>query len=130
MPTIVHFEIPSDNVERSRRFYNELFGWNIEQFSGSEKMPDGMEYWMITTTDDKGNKAVGGGMMKRQNPQQQGITNYINVKSVQEQLSKVEQLGGKVMMPKTPVPGMGYFAVCTDTENNTFALWEPDESAK
>ena len=60
MPTIVHFEIPSDNVERSRRFYNELFGWNIEQFSGSEKMPDGMEYWMITTTDDKGNKAVGG----------------------------------------------------------------------
>jgi predicted enzyme related to lactoylglutathione lyase len=113
MPTIVHFEIPSDNIERSRRFYNELFGWNIEQFSGSEKMPDGMEYWMITTTDDKGNKAVGGGMMKRQNPQQQGITNYINVKSVQEQSSKVEQLGGKVMMPKTPVPGMGYFAVCT-----------------
>jgi predicted enzyme related to lactoylglutathione lyase len=58
------------------------------------------------------------------------FTNYINVKSVKEHSSKVEQLGGKVMMPKTPVPRMGYFAVCTDTENNTFALWEPDESAK
>jgi predicted enzyme related to lactoylglutathione lyase len=33
-------------------------------------------------------------------------------------------------MQKTPVPGMGYFAVCKDTEDNTFALWEPDESAK
>jgi predicted enzyme related to lactoylglutathione lyase len=130
MPTIVHFEIPSDNIERSRKFYNQLFGWNIEKWPGSDKMPDGMEYWMITTTDDKGNKAIGGGMMNRQSPQQQGITNYINIKSVQEHSSKAEQLGGKVMMPKTPVPGMGYFAVCTDTENNIFALWEPDESAK
>jgi len=129
MPTIVHFEIPSDNVERSKKFYSDLFGWNIEKVP-PEKMPDGMEYWMITTTDDKGNKAIGGGMMNRQNPQQQGITNYIGVKSVHEHSSKVEQLGGKVVMPKTPVPGMGYFAVCTDTENNTFAIWEPDESTK
>jgi|ERR687892_364042 predicted enzyme related to lactoylglutathione lyase len=130
MPTIVHFEIPSENIERSKRFYNEMFGWNIEKWPGSEKMPDGMEYWMITTTDDKGNKSLTGGMMKRQNLQQQGITNYVGVKSVQEHSSKVEQLGGKVVMPKTPVPGMGYFAVCTDTENNTFAIWETDESAK
>jgi len=33
-------------------------------------------------------------------------------------------------MQKTPVPGMGYFAVCTDAENNTFAIWETDDSAK
>jgi predicted enzyme related to lactoylglutathione lyase len=130
MSTIVHFEIPSDNIERSKKFYNELFGWNIEKWSGSENMPEGMEYWMITTTDDKGNKSLTGGMMNRQNPQQQGITNYINVKSVQEHSSKVEQLGGKVNMQKTPVPGMGYFAVCTDTENNIFAIWETDDSAK
>jgi len=129
MPTIVHFEIPSDNVERSSKFYNGLFGWNIEKVP-QEKMPEGMEYWMITTTDDKGNKSLTGGMMNRQNPQQQGITNYINVKSVQEHSSMVEQLGGKVIMQKTPVPGMGYFAVCTDTENNTFAIWEADDSAK
>lgn len=31
MPTIVHFEIPSDNVEKTRKFYSELFGWNIEK---------------------------------------------------------------------------------------------------
>lgn len=130
MPTIVHFEIPSDNIERSRKFYNELFGWNIEKWPGNENMPSEMEYLMITTTDDKGNKAVGGGMMSRQNPQQQGITNYIDVKSVEEHSSKVEQLGGKVVMKKTPVPGMGYFAVCLDTENNTFALWETDDTAK
>ncbi|HET6730950.1 MAG TPA: VOC family protein [Nitrososphaeraceae archaeon] len=130
MPTIVHFEIPSDDIERSKKFYNELFGWNIEKWPGSEAMPEGMEYWMITTTDDKGNKALTGGMMKRKMPEQQGITNYINVKSVQEYSAKVEQLGGKVKIPKSPVPGMGYFAICTDTENNTFAVWESNETAK
>jgi uncharacterized protein len=56
MPTIVHFEIPTDNIERSKKFYNELFGWNIEKWSGEENMPEGMEYNTITTTDDKGNK--------------------------------------------------------------------------
>jgi predicted enzyme related to lactoylglutathione lyase len=126
----VHFEIPSDDIERSKKFYNELFGWKIDKWSGSEAMPEGMEYWLISTVDDKGNKALGGGMMKRQMPQQQGITNYFDVKSVQEYSAKVEQLGGKVIMPKSPVPGMGYMAVCTDTENNGFGIFEADQTAK
>jgi uncharacterized protein len=130
MPTIVHFEIPSDDVERSKRFYSELFGWNIEKWPGSEEMPEGMEYWMITTTDDKGNKALTGGMMKRPNAQQHGITNFIDVKSIDEYSSRVEQLGGKIVTPKMPVPGMGYFATCIDTENNSFAIWETDSKAK
>jgi uncharacterized protein len=130
MPTIVHFEIPSDDIQRSKKFYNELFGWNIEKWSGSEAMPEGMEYWIISTVDDKGNKALGGGMMKRQSPQQQGITNYFDVKSVQEYSAKVERLGGKVMIPKSPVPGMGYMAVCKDSENNGFGIFEADQTAK
>jgi predicted enzyme related to lactoylglutathione lyase len=127
MPTIVHFEIPSDDTERSKKFYNELFGWKIEKWPGSS---EGMEYWLISTVDDKGNKAVGGGMMKKQSPQQQGITNYFDVKSVQESSAKVEQLGGKVIMPKSPVPGMGYMAVCKDSENNGFGIFEADQTAK
>jgi predicted enzyme related to lactoylglutathione lyase len=130
MPTIVHFEIPSDDTERSKKFYNELFGWKIEKWPGSEDTSEGMEYWMVTTVDDKGNTALNGGMTKRQSPQQQGITNYFDVKSIQEYSARVEQLGGKVMSPKTPVPGMGYFAVCKDTENNGFGIFEADETAK
>ena len=130
MPTIVHFEIPSDDIERSKKFYNELFGRNFERWSGPEALPEGHEYLIISTTDDKGNKSIGGGMMKRQDSQQQGMTNYIDVKSVQEYSAKVEQLGGKVMVPKKPVPGMGYFAVCLDTENNSFGIWETDATAE
>ena len=126
----MHFEIPSDDIERSKKFYNELFGWKIDKWSGSEAMQEGMEYWLISTVDDKGDKALGGGMMKRQSPQQQGITNYFDVKSVLEYSAKVEQLGGKVIMPKSPVPSMGYMAVCTDTENNGFGIFEADQTAK
>jgi predicted enzyme related to lactoylglutathione lyase len=48
-----------------------------------------------------------GGMLKRQNLQQQGITNYIDVKSIAKYSAKVEKLGGKEVVQKMPVPGMG-----------------------
>jgi predicted enzyme related to lactoylglutathione lyase len=126
MPTIVHFEVPADDVERSRKFYSDLFGWKMERWPGMES---GMEYWIINTTDNEGSKAVGGGMMKRQNPQQ-GITNFIDVTSVDEYSAKIQSLGGKIVAPKQAVPTMGYFAVCLDTENNTFGIWETNQNAK
>jgi predicted enzyme related to lactoylglutathione lyase len=121
MPTICHFEIPADDVGRAQKFYTELFGWKIELFSG---YPD---YYGICTGEE--GKSLGGGMMKRQDPQQQ-ILNYIDVECVETASKKVEELGGKVFIPKSPVPGMGWFAVCFDTENNAFGLWENDPAAK
>jgi predicted enzyme related to lactoylglutathione lyase len=135
MPTIVHFEIPADDVERSRKFYSDLFGWKIEKWLGTDggdgSSSSNMDYWEISTTDDKGGKAsVGGGMMKRQDPQEQQITNFIDVSSVYEYSSKIEKLGGKVVVSKMAVPSMGYFAICLDTENNKFGIWESNENAK
>jgi predicted enzyme related to lactoylglutathione lyase len=92
-----------------------------------------MDYCIISTTDSNGNKAsIGGGMMKRQEQQQhhhEHITNFIDVNSVDEYSSKIQKLGGKVVVSKMAVPGMGYFAVCHDTENNSFGIWESNESA-
>ncbi|MFY9964715.1 MAG: hypothetical protein WBL44_05195 [Nitrososphaeraceae archaeon] len=95
-----------------------------------EKLPEGEEHWGITTKDHEGNNAVNGGMMKRMMPEQQGILNSIGVSSVDEYSAKVEQLGGKIKLSKMTIPNMGYFAVCSDTENNTFGLWEADTTAK
>ena len=41
-----------------------------------------------------------------------------------------KKLGGTICKGKTAVPGMGYFAICRDTENNEFALWEINMKAK
>jgi predicted enzyme related to lactoylglutathione lyase len=119
---IVWFEIPADDVQRAKSFYGELFGWKIERFPGP------MEYWHIDTGGP--DAAPDGGLLKRQNPGQQGITNYVAVPSVDQFAVKVQKLGGKVCMPKTAVPQMGYFAICQDPENNMFALWEKNENAK
>ncbi len=62
--------------------------------------------------------------------ERQGITSYVGVASIDQAASKVEKLGGKICMSKTAVPEMGYFVICQDTENNTFALWEKNEKAK
>src|ERR671931_586970 len=134
MPTIVHFEIPADDVQRAKKFYSDLFGWNMEKWSGTDGKDSSshsdMEYWIVSTTDSKGNKAsIGGGMMKRQE-QYQHITNFIDVNSVDEYSSKIEMLGGKVVVSKMAVPSMGYFAVYHDTENNSFGIWESNENAR
>jgi uncharacterized protein len=133
MPTIVHFEIPADDVERAKKFYTDLFGWKIEKWprtNSGNNSSSNMEYLIISTTDSKGNNvSIGGGMMKRQEPHQR-ITNFIDVSSVDGYSSKIEKLGGKVVVSKMAVPGMGYFAVCHDTENNGFGIWETDESAR
>ena len=133
IPSIVHFEIPADDVERARKFYSTLFGWKIEKI---EVRKDGetMDYWMISTIsssegkgegnhDEKKSASIGGGLMKRQDPQQPNL-NYIGVSSIDEYSKKVKELGGKVVMPKTEITGYGFFAICIDTENNAFALWE------
>jgi predicted enzyme related to lactoylglutathione lyase len=119
--SIVWFEIPADNPERAKKFYSSLFGWKIEKFPGMS------DYWHIDTGG--GDQTPDGGMMPRKHPQQP-ITNYVLVESVAKAAAKVEQLGGKICMPKTAVPQMGYFVICQDTENNMFALWEASESAK
>jgi len=123
MPTIVHFDIAADDPERAKTFYEALFDWKIE------KLPGPVPHYLIATTDLNGEEGVGGGMAKRTNPNQ-NITNFIGVSSVDAYIAKVETLGGKVIEGKWAVPGWGYLAVCLDTENNLFGLWEEDKNAK
>jgi predicted enzyme related to lactoylglutathione lyase len=113
---ICHFEVPADDVERAKRFYQGLFGWKIEPVEGG--------YNIITV----GEPGPNGGMMQRQVPGQ-SITVYINVDSVHDYSKKVQALGGTVVIGKTAVPTMGYFAVFLDTEGNALALWEVNPQA-
>ena len=120
--TIVHFEIPANDVEKIKKFYSELFGWKIE------KMPGGMDYWGILTVpvDEKGmpvRPGVNGGMMKRQNPDHKPV-NYISVESVDEYSKKVMQLGGQITVPKMEIPGMGWWALAVDPEGNQIGLFQ------
>ena len=119
--SIVWFEIPADNPERAKKFYSALFGWKIEKFPGVT------DYWHIDTGG--ADEAPDGGLMARKHADQP-IINYVAVASVDESAAKVEKLGGKIHKAKTAVPQMGYFAICQDSENNMFALWQSNDRAK
>jgi uncharacterized protein len=118
---IIWFEIPADKPERAKKFYSGLFGWKINA------MPGMADYWHVDTGGH--DETADGGLMPRMHPGQ-GITNYINVPSITRAMAKVVKLGGAICKPKTAVPGMGYLAICKDTEDNTFALWEINMKAK
>ena len=120
--SLIWFEIPADDLARARRFYKGLFGWKIQAF------PAMKDYWHIDTAGE--DASPDGGLLKRKGPEHRGITSYINVASADESAAKVQKLGGKICVEKTAVPQMGYFVVCSDTEGNTFALWERNENAE
>ncbi|HAL44747.1 MAG: hypothetical protein A2Y12_15620 [Planctomycetes bacterium GWF2_42_9] len=123
MLSFVHFEIPADDIERASKFYNMLFGWRAEKVSGP------CEYWMMNTKKTPEECGINGGISRRKNSAEH-IVNYVEVDSMDNYIKKVEQLGGKVIEPKTPISKMGWYAVCLDTENNTFGIWQTDANAK
>ena len=121
--TIVHFEIPAKDAERLKRFYEEVFGWEITL------LPGPIDYWLIQTvpTDQNGKlirPGVNGGMTKKDYPESKPI-NYFTVESITDFLDKIIKLGGKVTQSKQEVPMIGWIAAAEDPEGNQFALLEP-----
>ncbi len=122
--SVVHFEIPADEVERAKEFYVKTFGWEMKPF----EMPNGV-YWVVQTTDvDKDMKptspGINGGLMKRQNAGQP-FMNYITVESIDEMCKTITSNGGTVIMPKTEIgQNMGWIAAFKDTEGNIMGLHE------
>jgi predicted enzyme related to lactoylglutathione lyase len=122
MPRVIHFEINVDNPERASKFYGDTFGWQFQQWGGPS------EYWLVTTGADS-QPGINGGMMKRPHPGAATV-NTIGVASVDESVAAVTKNGGKVVMPKTAIPTIGWFAYCTDTEGNTFGVMQADPNAR
>lgn len=122
MPRIIHFEIHVDNPRRAIEFYGTVFGWKFDKWNGPE------EYWVITTGENT-RPGINGGMLKRRSPQG-SVYDTIEVLSVDEYSSKVLEFGGKVVVPKMPIPGVGYLAYCQDTEGNIFGITQFDNTAR
>jgi predicted enzyme related to lactoylglutathione lyase len=118
---VVHFEVPFENGDRARAFYQRAFGWEITP------MPE-MDYTIVSTgpTGDQGPSEpgyIGGGMMARSDGFQ-GPVITVDVDDINETLAKVEELGGKTVRPRQEVGQMGYTAYFTDSEGNLMGLWQ------
>ena len=120
MSRVIHFEITAEDPERAVRFYSRVFGWNIE------KWEETTDYWLVSTGKDS--PGIDGAIMPRS--ELTGTVNTIEVPSLDSFLGKILENGGKVITDPMPIPNVGYFAYCRDTEGNAFGVMQPDQNAK
>jgi hypothetical protein len=121
MPRVIHFEIPADDPARAVKFYEMVFGWKIQKWDGPE------DYW-LAMTGEEGQPGINGAITGRGEPTTV-VVNTMDVASVDDSIAQVVANGGSVLMPKMPVPGVGYLAYCRDTEGNAFGMMQNDPNA-
>jgi hypothetical protein len=123
MPRVIHFEMYTDDPERVRKFYQEVFGWQFNKWTGPQ------EYWLVTTGGE-GEPGINGGMMRPRPGQNPGTINTIGVPSLDQFIKKIEQQGGTICVPKMAIAGVGWLAYAQDPAGNVFGVLEPDTNAK
>jgi predicted enzyme related to lactoylglutathione lyase len=125
MDKVVHFEIPFDDRDRAKGFYEEVFGWELNTMA-----MEGGEYTTATTTPvdtttmmptEPG--GINGGLMERSSQTPDPVIT-IGVDGIDDTLKKVEAAGGSTLVPRTAIPNMGAFAYFKDSEGNVMGLWE------
>lgn len=126
MARVVHFEIHAADPARGIAFYENVFGWKFQRWEGP------FDYWVIKTGPDDQPGIDGGLIARRGDIDGEAVIAYvctIDVSSVDDSSRLIESSGGKIVVPKTPIPGIGWLIYCKDTEGNIFGIMQTDPSA-
>jgi predicted enzyme related to lactoylglutathione lyase len=113
---VAFFEVISQTPDRIRDFYTELFGWTTAD--------SGQPGYSVVDTG-AGSEAIGGGIGGTRPGETSGrMTIYMRVDDLQASLDKAESLGGKTVVPPSPLPGdWGSFAMLADPDGQLVGLW-------
>ncbi len=118
MPRFVHIDISADDPERAAAFYERAFGWAVTKLDGP------MPYWLVAV-DPSDPAALGAGIGQRTEPWQSTVPT-IDVASADQAAAAIVEAGGSIVIPKTPIPGVGQLVTFKDTEGNVMAVLESD----
>lgn len=112
---INHIEIPADDPERAKRYYEAVAGWDIAE---PTSVPD---YWLFRFAE-----GFGGGIGRRgvSASTDHAIRDYLEVDSIEAALAASDANGGSTKEPKNEIPGVGWFAVVLDSEGNELGLFQ------
>lgn len=122
---IVHFEIYADDLDRAKKFYSDVFGWEYTDWSGVTGTP---YFGVMTAPQGSTEPGINGGMMKRIGPapvEGQAVTGFVStiqVENIDETISKIENAGGRVALAKYNLGDMAWQAYYKDTEGNIFGI--------
>lgn len=121
MNRFAHFELVTDDLEKTATFYRDVFGWQVQKYEGP------VEYWMITTGDSD-SPGINGGLMPKGGPFS-GTVNTIVVDDIDSAIDKVKAHGGEIIFEKDAIPGVGYQAYFKDNTGIIVGLHQEDSSA-
>ena len=113
------YEIPTLDMDRAKAFYDQVFGIDIQVQDFGGVM---MGFFPFA----EGGPGASGSLIN--NPaykpsDSHGVLIYFSSENVENELSRVEAAGGKILQPKTQIsPDVGYMGLFKDTEGNRIAL--------
>jgi predicted enzyme related to lactoylglutathione lyase len=126
MNPVVHFEMPFDDAQRMRSFYEQAFGWQTQALG--EEMG---HYVVATTTETSQGRpstpgAINGGFFQRRpDGSAQHPSVVIAVEDISRSMALVQQSGGVALGEPTQIPGVGLYASFMDTEGNRVSMLQP-----
>ena len=129
MNRVVHFEIHAIDLDKMQKFYQEVFGWNIQDMG-----PQMGNYRMVNTGNSTAGEkwpGIDGGITPRHGAGPVGgepvnaFVCTISVENIDETLSKIEKAGGTIATDKMEIPGVGMLAYRKDPEGNIFGVLQP-----
>lgn len=114
--SVVHVEIPAEDVRSAARFYSQIFGWGTQY-------DEQMDYMMFMYGAEPG--SGGGGFNPLGERSSVGdVIVYFGSPSIDADLEAIKAAGGEVVVPKTEIPDMGWFCWFKDPTGNTLGLFE------
>jgi uncharacterized protein len=126
---LVHFAIHADDVSRARQFYAGVFGWKFEGFGGVAST----DFCMMRDSQGRELKPLGALESRKFNVVPEAIKGFecsIETEDLDATTAAVIQRGGKIVMPRTAVPGVGWLIKFLDTEGNLVCAIKFDPAAQ
>jgi predicted enzyme related to lactoylglutathione lyase len=127
MDSVVHFEMPYQNRDRMKTFYESAFGWQTQTLG-----PEMGNYVVATTTEmgsngfPKNPGTINGGFYERpSDPAGQHPSVVIAVGDINDAIQKINASGGSMLGEPMEIPGIGQYASFRDPEGNRVSILQP-----
>jgi predicted enzyme related to lactoylglutathione lyase len=112
---LFHWELMVNDVPKAIEFYSKVFDWEIDEKS----VPT---YPLIKTGNTPGGAFFG----KPSRVPECALNTYFYVEDIEETLTRAQALGATILAPKTPIIGLGYWAMFADPDGIHIGLLQPE----
>jgi predicted enzyme related to lactoylglutathione lyase len=123
MNPVILFELPADDMSRAKRFYEQVFGWEVDSSYARY-------FWAHTApTNGASHRSMVPGQVNgalQQKDEAIRMTRIVvQVASIDDVIDRIAACGGSVMLPKRSISGTNMsYAIVRDTEGNEINVIE------